>query len=186
VPEESEKENEAVENRRRDLTGAPASRVDDGVRSKSRSGSASPEHEHEHGHERVDSKNSAKAPISRPIPTPTRSFSKLLRSTSRLGRRREDEKHSESEHKNKNDARTKSNHDSRRPFSLSRPATARVTSNPQIKIKGPGRARGTSGAVQMDETGVMLVDGVEFVNVISLKARVERVDSGLGLETAHR
>lgn len=47
----------------------------------------------------------------------------------------------------------------------------------------------------MDENGVMLVDGVEFVNVISVKARVdatmskadgsrvgrvERVDGGLG------
>jgi hypothetical protein len=30
----------------------------------------------------------------------------------------------------------------------------------------------------MDDNGIMLVDGVEFVNVISLKARVDRVDSG--------
>jgi hypothetical protein len=47
----------------------------------------------------------------------------------------------------------------------------------------------------MDENGVMLVDGVEFVNVISVKARVEgdeeeqkrnrlreRADSGLGMD----
>jgi hypothetical protein len=47
----------------------------------------------------------------------------------------------------------------------------------------------------MDENGVMLIDGVEFVNVISVKARVEgdeeeqkrnrlreRADSGLGMD----
>ncbi|KAK7885171.1 hypothetical protein LTR67_010662 [Exophiala xenobiotica] len=32
--------------------------------------------------------------------------------------------------------------------------------------------------IEMDDNGIMLVDGVEFVNVISLKARVDRVDSG--------
>lgn len=52
-----------------------------------------------------------------------------------------------------------------------------------------------SGSVPMDDNGVMFVDGVEFVNVISVKARVEsdeeeqrrkrlreRADSGLGME----
>jgi hypothetical protein len=34
---------------------------------------------------------------------------------------------------------------------------------------------------EMDEHGIMVVDGVEFVNVIRVKARVERVDSGLGV-----
>ncbi|KAI1615221.1 hypothetical protein EDD37DRAFT_637440 [Exophiala viscosa] len=38
-------------------------------------------------------------------------------------------------------------------------------------------SRKAKGQVQMDENGVMLVDGVEFVNVISLRARV---DSGFG------
>lgn len=36
------------------------------------------------------------------------------------------------------------------------------------------------GAAKIDENGVMLVDGVEFVNVIAVKARIERVDSGIG------
>jgi hypothetical protein len=38
------------------------------------------------------------------------------------------------------------------------------------------KAKG-KGHVELDENGVMLVDGVEFVNVISLRARV---DSGFG------
>ncbi|KAJ9601956.1 hypothetical protein H2200_013515 [Cladophialophora chaetospira] len=53
----------------------------------------------------------------------------------------------------------------------------------------------SSGTVEMDDNGVMFVDGVEFVNVISVKARVEsdeeeqrrqrlreRADSGLGMD----
>ena len=55
--------------------------------------------------------------------------------------------------------------------------------------------RKQSGTVEMDDNGVMFVDGVEFVNVISVKARVEsdeeeqrrkklreRADSGLGMD----
>lgn len=43
-----------------------------------------------------------------------------------------------------------------------------------LSRKGKGK-----GHVEMDDNGVMLVDGVEFVNVISLRARV---DSGFGEE----
>ena len=55
-----------------------------------------------------------------------------------------------------------------------------------------GLTKKPSGTVEMDENGAMFVDGVEFVNVISIKARVdadgshnnrrERADSGLGME----
>jgi len=77
------------------------------------------------------------------------------------------------------------NRQRRRTFSLplSRPATAtsKSTSKSKGKGKGRGKGKGKGGVVEMDETGIMLVDGVEFVNVISLKARVDRADSGLGL-----
>ncbi|OQV09450.1 hypothetical protein CLAIMM_13570 [Cladophialophora immunda] len=65
-----------------------------------------------------------------------------------------------------------------RTFSFSRPSL-------------PLRRRAASH-IEMDENGVMFVDGVEFVNVISVKARIEagsardqrreRADSGLGME----
>ncbi|KIW99474.1 uncharacterized protein Z518_11213 [Rhinocladiella mackenziei CBS 650.93] len=60
--------------------------------------------------------------------------------------------HSRTDSKRKSHSRT-------RTFSFSKPSVRKST-------------------IEMDENGIMLVDGVEFVNVISVKARV---DSGLGL-----
>ncbi|KAH0828512.1 hypothetical protein AYO21_07748 [Fonsecaea monophora] len=69
-----------------------------------------------------------------------------------------------------------------RTFSFSRPSF-------------PLRRRAAS-QIEMSEDGVMFVDGVEFVNVISIKARIEassardqrreRADSGLGMEVETR
>jgi hypothetical protein len=60
-------------------------------------------------------------------------------------------------------------------------STSKSKGKDRGKGRGKGKGKGKGGVVEMDETGIMLVDGVEFVNVISLKARVDRADSGLGL-----
>ncbi len=56
--------------------------------------------------------------------------------------------------------------------------TTRTTT--KLRTKTKTRQRNT---IEMDDNGIMLVDGVEFVNVISLKARVDRVDSGFSETT---
>ncbi|KAL6251746.1 hypothetical protein RBB50_001956 [Rhinocladiella similis] len=53
----------------------------------------------------------------------------------------------------------------RASFSLSR--------RPKTPSRGTSKMSRGASTIEMDENGIMLVDGVEFVNVISLKARVE-------------
>ncbi|KIW93052.1 uncharacterized protein Z519_06901 [Cladophialophora bantiana CBS 173.52] len=79
-------------------------------------------------------------------------------------------------------AKSQPKHMRSRTFSFSRPTL-------------PLRRRAKS-QIEIDQDGVMFVDGVEFVNVISFKARIEassapdqrreRADSGLGMEVERR
>ncbi|EXJ93274.1 hypothetical protein A1O1_01666 [Capronia coronata CBS 617.96] len=71
------------------------------------------------------------------------------------------------------------------PSRLDTPSKARPKSSPRghahkrtrtFSFSKPGMNR---GEVKIGDNGVMLVNGVEFINVISVKARIERVDSGI-------